>query len=312
MFSQLHLHRKKFLLIFVLALAEPLAAILFGESKAWSDIQWVDVLGEGGSAVAVGVWMLLILGSRPAGRVTDLLTLGLGFMFLAMWQDSLDEFFHFPADQHWDKWLESAAMPLGISLLTYGLLHWHKEQLSINHQLRKRERVFRDHRLIDGLTQIGQAKYLKEQLNRLTTDQQLVLLMVDIDGFSDINRTYGHREGDALLNEVTELLLLNLRSDDLVCRYAGDRFAILLPNTSEARAHQIANELEVAVRSFAYKIKSTGDTRYQSISVGLAEWQGDSTRQQEAATSNTSEQLIRFANDALQAIKERKRLAGTA
>lgn len=301
MFSQFPLHRKKFTLIFGLALAELTAAIWLAELKVLADINWLDVLGEGGSAIAVAVWMVLILGSRPAGRVTDWLTLGLGFLFLSMWQDNLDEFFRFPADQVWDKWLESAAMPIGIALLTYGLFHWHREQLSINQQLRKRERVFRDHRLIDGLTQIGQVKYLREQLAELADGDAFVLLMVDIDNFGDFNRRYGHREGDALLLEISELLLLNLRSDDLVCRYAGDRFTVLLPNTDWHRAQQISAELQQSVKAFAYKLKNTGETVNQTISVGLAEWQGEAP-----------EALIQQANQALLQVKENARLAEQA
>ncbi len=295
MFSTLGLHRQKLLLIFGLAFGGLIGFASVGTVKPWAVIDWIDVIGEGGSALALAVWMVLILGSRPAGRVTDLLTLGLGFMFLAMWQDNLDEFIEVPAGIMWDHWLESGAMPIGVALLTYGLIHWHKEQLKINQQLRKREQLFREHRFIDNLTQLGRVGYLKEELQGLLARQNhqpMVLLMVDIDRFAEVNRLHGHREGDALLHEMSELLLLNLRQQDLICRYAADRFAVLLPDTSIERARQISAELALAVSHFAYKHKQTGATLYQSISVGLAAWQQDSP-----------EALIQRANQALEQAK---------
>lgn len=292
MFSTLALHRQKLVLIIGLASFGLIANLLVGTPKAWSDIDWLDVIGEGSTALALAIWMVLILGSRPSGRVTDLLTLGLGFMFLAMWQDSLDEFIRIPAEQWWDQWLESVAMPCGGILLTYGLIHWHSEQLAINRQLRKRERTFREHRLVDQLTQIGHAGYLKEQLVTLREqygESSVALIMVDIDRFGEFNRQYGHREGDCLLNELSELLMLNLREQDLVCRYAADRFAVVLPETSEAQAQQLASELKRAVAAFAYKHKGSGQTLYQTMSTGVA-----------ADSGLRAEQLIQMANGALE------------
>lgn len=271
--TALTLHRHKLLTIAALLLASVLANWYFGHAKPWASIDWLDVVGEGGSALALGVWLILILASRPAGRVTDLLSLGLGFMFLAFCQDVVDEFIRLPNSQWWEQGLENIAMPLGISLLTYGLFHWHSEQLAINEQLKKRERVFREHRMLDRLTQIGKVDYLKKQIQQLLHQQQelpLTLLMIDVDNFHQQSRLYGHRESDRLLHEISELLLLNLRDGDLICRYGGDRFAVLLPETPEEKARQIAFELQQAVRFFAFKLQANGETCYQRIHIGLS------------------------------------------
>ncbi|MFC3679696.1 GGDEF domain-containing protein [Bacterioplanoides pacificum] len=273
MWHRLALHRNKLILIAVLWLSSLVATLWLGELKAIAMVDWLDVVGEGGSALALALWLVLILASRPAGRVTDWLTLGLGFMFLAMWQDALDEFVQLVIVQWWDQWLENFSMPLGIGLLTYGLFHWHSEQLAINEQLKKRERLFREHRMLDRLTQIGKIDYLKKQLESLVNQSRelpLALLMIDVDDFALINRHFGHRQGDRLLHQLSELLLLNLRDGDLICRYGGDRFAVLLPHTEESRAQEIAAELQQAVQYFAFKIQPTGESRYQRISVGLA------------------------------------------
>lgn len=271
MLATLRFHRHKLLLVFSIALGSLFACLWVGGVKHWSEIDWLDVFGEGGSAVAVAVWMFLILGSRPAGRVTDLLTLGLGFMFIAMWQDNLDEFIRIPAGQWWDKWLESGAMPVGIAILTYGLFHWHREQLSINEQLKRREQLFRDHRFIDGLTQLGRADYLKEQIQRQRNEYpgaQLALVMVELEDFSSAARRLGHREADRLLREVAEIMLLNIRQQDVICRFAGDRFAIVLPHCDGAAGLQMAQQLRQAIAHFAFKT-NTGDTLYQRIRAGV-------------------------------------------
>jgi len=278
--THLRLHTQKLLLIFGLLISSIIITIMVGIPKAFSDIDWLDVIGEGGSALAMGIWMVLILASRPAGRVTNLLSLGLGFMFIAMWQDAMDEFIKTPDSMIWEQGIESVAMPFGIALLTYGLFHWYSEQVAINEQLHKRERLFREHRFIDRITQLGRVDFLKEHLNTLlqaSAENSLpnqnvsnhCLIIADIDRFADFNRLHGHKEGDSVLHEIAEVLLLNLRADDFICRYAGDRFAILLPETSLSDAKKIAEELQKAVQHFAYKHKTSGETLYQSISLGL-------------------------------------------
>ncbi|WP_430462949.1 GGDEF domain-containing protein [Thalassolituus sp. LLYu03] len=269
--ATLHLHRQKLLLIFSIAFGSLAACLWVGTVKHWSEIDWLDVVGEGGSAIAVGVWIFLILGSRPAGRVTDLLSLGLGFMFIAMWQDSLDEFIRVPAGQLWDQWLESGAMPVGIAILTYGLYHWHQEQLSVNSQLRRREQLFRDHRYIDGLTQLGRAAYLKQHIQRRQLEfpgASLALVMAEIQDYPQLARRLGHREADRLLREVAEILLLNIRQQDVICRFAGDRFAVVLGSCTPEQAMAITGELQQAIAHFAFK-NADGDTLYQRICAGV-------------------------------------------
>lgn len=74
-----------------------------------------------------------------------------------------------------------------------------------------------------------------------------------------INREHGYGEGDRVLQSVSQLLILNVRDSDLICRLAGDRFVALLPATEPARAQLIADELVQAVASYAHKILQTGE-----------------------------------------------------
>lgn len=235
-----------------------------GQIKPWSEINWMDVAGEGGSTVLALTWLALLLHSRPAGRVTRLLALGLACVCFSWWMDTLDEFIRLPEQAVWDNWLETAPMPVGLLLLTLGIYHLTQEQHAINRQMSKREKGFREHRLFDKLTPLGAAEYLRQQVQlalfRAQNEQQpLSLVAVDLDDFNAINQHYGQAEGDAVLQAVAQLLLLNLRPQDLLCRLAGDRFVAVLPNTGERQAQLIAHELQEAIAHLAHRTQHHGE-----------------------------------------------------
>lgn len=273
MSSLLHLHRPKLAALLLAANLALLLHLAAGDLKPMVEWVWLDILGEGGSALLALAWLVLILKSRPAGRVSSLLALGLGCVFFSWWVDALDEFIRLPDSITWDSWLESAPMPIGLLLMTVGLYHWHHEQLAISAQLEKRERLFREHRLFDKLTPLGAAEYLRRQLQlslqHAGQAQPLSLVAVDLDNFSALNQRFGHAEGDAVLQAISQQLLLNLRCQDLLCRLAGDRFVVLLPNTGETLARQLAGELQQAVAHLAHKTRQHGERLHLSATVAV-------------------------------------------
>lgn len=241
----LRLHRNA-----VVAATLALVACLFlyasaGEQKPMTLWRWMDIVGEGGTAAMAGIWFLLTLSSRPGGLVTRLLAGGLAAIMIGSWADCLDEFYRIDKAALWDNWLE-ALMPIGMAVLTAGMVYWRREQFTLNEHLQKRERLFRDHRAFDRITQLADASYLRAQLKLEQSRQaggQCALVLLDIDRFHSINREYGQREGDRLLQAVSHMLLLNLRNEDLLVRYAGDRFALLLPGVNEAQGRVRAAHL---------------------------------------------------------------------
>lgn len=258
-----------------------LAYLGAGSLKAFGEWNRTDIAGEGGSALLVLVWIGLLLKSRPAGQVTTLLFYGLACLFFSLWMDTLDEFVQLPASIAWDKWLESGPMPAGFILMTLGIYHWHREQLAISGQMEKRERLFREHRLFDKVTPLCGADYLRLQLQQALQEahseqQALSLVILDLDDFSRINREYGHAEGDRVLQVVSQVMVLNLRRQDLLCRLAGDRFVVLLPNTGEQQARHLALELQVAMQHLAYKSHLHGERLQLSASVAVVMAQKDS------------------------------------
>ncbi|GGZ00880.1 GGDEF domain-containing protein [Pseudoduganella plicata] len=205
----------------------------------------MDIVSEGGTALMALVWFGIVLTSRPGGRVTRLLAGGLAAIMLGSWADCLDEFYRVDKAAVWDNCLE-ALVPAGMAVLTAGLYYWRQEQVRLTEHLQKRERLFREHRAFDRLTQLADAAYLREQLRReqaLRPGGHCALVLLDIDGFHRINRDHGRAEGDRVLQAVSHMLLLNLRNEDLLCRYAGDRFAVLMPGLDGAAAGAVALHL---------------------------------------------------------------------
>lgn len=242
---------------------------VWGDLKPTVEISWLDVFSEGGMVILALFWLGLLLRSRPAGRVTQLLALGLCAIVFSWSMDVVDEFIRMPSTLIWHNWLESLPIPIALVLLSIGIYHWHQEEIAISAQMVKRERYFREHRLFDKLIPVGGAAYLKKLLKLSLAEskklqQPLALIAIDLDNFNMINRLYGPEESDHILQLICQLLVLNLRDEDLICRLAGDRFVVLLHNTSEHEAQQMSMDLQNAVASFAYRTRQHHQRVYLS------------------------------------------------
>jgi diguanylate cyclase (GGDEF)-like protein len=73
--------------------------------------------------------------------------------------------------------------------------------------------------------------------------KSLAIMMIDVDGFKSINDTYGHVAGDGVLKDVAALLQHDLRKSDVVCRYGGDEFIVIMPEISEDGAAHARDRL---------------------------------------------------------------------
>jgi len=98
----------------------------------------------------------------------------------------------------------------------------------------------------DELTDTYNRRFFEEELNRLDTERQLPLsiIMTDLNGLKVINDSYGHNKGDQVLKATAKLLQETLRSEDILARFGGDEFAILLPRTSREEALKIVERIE--------------------------------------------------------------------
>ena len=121
----------------------------------------------------------------------------------------------------------------------------------------------------DSLTDLYNRHYLEEEMKRLNVERQLPLsmIMADLNGLKLINDTYGHATGDQLLKCAAEILKKTCREEDIIARWGGDEFVILLPGTSENAVAAISKRITKQCRK-AY-IKNVP----LSIALGLVTWQ---------------------------------------
>jgi diguanylate cyclase (GGDEF)-like protein len=183
--------------------------------------------------------------------------------------DWFDEFVHYHAAAEGLSVIESIPAAIGMMIMSYALFQWHQEQLALNRQLQRRESGLRRHDQIDFITQLYRADYMRGQIDmqlRTKDGSHFSIVMLDIDQFDGFNRRYGTAEGDRLLREMSELILMNLRNTDLACRYAGDRFILLLPNTDLSTAHELAGQIQRSIKHLAFKPESQATAVYSSLS----------------------------------------------
>ena len=124
----------------------------------------------------------------------------------------------------------------------------------------------------DPLTELANRRYFyiqAEQIfSRVQLPDALAILILDIDHFKQINDTYGHAAGDAVLRQLANRLNQNLRPTDILSRFGGDEFVILLPRTPSNEAEQIAKRLWESVRSNPFKVEK--ESIQVTISIGVA------------------------------------------
>ncbi len=118
---------------------------------------------------------------------------------------------------------------------------------------------------------IERGEYCVAEANRYK--KPLSFVMVDIDHFKPINDNFGHPFGDIVLSGIAELLRGQLRSCDIISRYGGEEFAILMPSTNIVDATAVAEKLRTKVASHSFE--HNGDKHQLTISVGLAEYYHD-------------------------------------
>ncbi|MDH3255155.1 MAG: GGDEF domain-containing protein [Acidobacteriota bacterium] len=156
----------------------------------------------------------------------------------------------------------------------------------------------------DPLTGLFNRRYLEHALTteakRVSrTGQTLSILMLDLDHFGDINKRLGHLEGDRILCEFAHLMTTVFRQTDIVTRFGGDEFVVLLADASSEQAALAKNRLLSAI-----ELRNRGETdptRHLLVSAGIAEHRED---------ADVSETLQR-ADEALRRTKAERRADGS-
>jgi diguanylate cyclase (GGDEF)-like protein len=146
----------------------------------------------------------------------------------------------------------------------------------------------------DGLTGLFNRRFMEIALERelhraARKGVPLALMMLDVDHFKNFNDNFGHEAGDAVLREAANCFLACVRAEDIVCRYGGEEFIIILPEITRELAVERAEQIRRAVGNLKVQFKARSLNRI-SISVGMAMYPDP---------VKDAEELLRMADRAL-------------
>jgi diguanylate cyclase (GGDEF)-like protein len=180
-------------------------------------------------------------------------------------------------------------------------------------ELRAANKRLEELSVTDPLTGVYNRRYLFDRLDAeikraYRGKTTLSCLIIDIDHFKAINDERGHLAGDAVIKRLADFLKNNVRSTDIVARYGGDEFMLVIPETSEEGARVLAGKLLEGIRKFVFVGEQ--NTFNVTCSMGLSSFAGgglDRKLMAKAAFDALGEALIENADDALYEAKKNGR-----
>lgn len=153
--------------------------------------------------------------------------------------------------------------------------------------------------ITDGLTGLYNRHYLNTHLDNMARQAQenakpLTLMMMDVDHFKEVNDQYGHEAGDLVLKRLAEMVVASSRSSDLVARFGGEEFVVLMPETGLDAAKEAAERLRKSVEAAEFDIRTASLRKTISIGVATLGLTG---------AKETAQELLKRADEALYAAK---------
>lgn len=148
------------------------------------------------------------------------------------------------------------------------------KQKTYTDKLRENFQLSLEMAVTDSLTGLYNRRYMESHLTSLlsrasASSKPLSLLIVDIDFFKVINDTHGHDVGDQVLKEFATRLATNVRGIDLGCRYGGEEFVVVMPDTDISFAYMIAERLRQQVADVPFDVTGVGDPISVTVSIGV-------------------------------------------
>jgi len=164
------------------------------------------------------------------------------------------------------------------------------DQLAIHLHNTRAYQLALDQAITDGLTGLKTHRFFMEEVERehsrsRRTGRPFSVLMMDLDGFKRVNDRGGHLEGDRVLAAVAHVLEARSRQSNVVARYGGDEFAVLMPDTTLGQAETLAERLRLAIESDRFL-----HTHGVTASIGIASFPDHGL---------TPEDVLRFADSGM-------------
>jgi diguanylate cyclase (GGDEF)-like protein len=168
-----------------------------------------------------------------------------------------------------------------IFLFTMILANRYKEISHLNEQLIEKQDELQEMKnllekksITDFLTGLYNRRHFVELSQQyydtaIRYQQELSILLLDIDKFKSINDKYGHHFGDKVLRETANIIKQTLRSSDIVSRYGGEEFIVLLPETTKDKAFELAERIRQKVENNIMKMENEADFR-TTVSIGIS------------------------------------------
>ena len=149
--------------------------------------------------------------------------------------------------------------------------------------------------ITDQLTGLYNRRYMASHVETLVmtakeTKKPLSLLIMDIDYFKAINDTYGHGVGDEVLRGFAQRLRANVRGIDLACRYGGEEFVVIMPETDVSFAYAVAERLRQAVAEIPFSVSCSDAGLPVTVSIGVTSIE---------RPDDTSDTILKRADQAL-------------
>lgn len=148
----------------------------------------------------------------------------------------------------------------------------------------------------DQLTGLPQRRVFEQSLEQeiarsVRRNREFVLAVVDVDELSRINREWGKSAGDDVLKQVARALKAGLREEDVLCRFGGEEFAAMLPETGVEEAEKLLNAVRSAIANVEFFIQ--GQSRNATVSIGVVLWNAE--YKTAAATLEAAEKKLKLA-----------------
>ena len=129
--------------------------------------------------------------------------------------------------------------------------------------------------ITDQLTGLHNRRYMSRHLDTLVgnarkNERPLAFVIMDIDFFKQVNDTYGHDIGDEVLKEFATRISANVRGIDLACRFGGEEFVVVMPDTDLSFAYSISERLRQSIETTPVKISRAPNALKITISIGIA------------------------------------------